>query len=374
MYNCILYLIVLFMLSLVFFNYRTVTYRFINANTMRQEIVTRIFVNALQICGLAQWTYNLKHSLALTVYSILLIIGFSGFFLETLFNAGDYIDKNQTIVEHVVGFIQSIGTRLCHIFTLIEALCRSKSVIVMMQRISNSEEKLEQMFGFERNFILTKKTLYSRLFLFTVFYIFVLFVGLTFVLVNSKYHLLNAWIFTTISLFVTSLRYLQIYVFVRGINEVLIELTNFVELTSLCSKDSKRVASAIATTFNRNINHDPEGSLSVNEKFAKLEEIRLIYDEATVLCDEISINFGISLLVNLANNFIAVTGSFYWFFSAVLDLNGFPWKKLLTFLGNVVWSMPHMLNVVAIAIVCHWTVERVRIRRKMYAFPIFNII
>lgn len=326
---------------------------------MRQEIIQRIFFGALQVCGLAQWTYNGIHSVALRIYSILLIIGFTILFVETLFNSGHYINKNQGIIEHVVSLIQSIGTRLCHIFTLIEAVCRSKSVIIMIQRIMNSEDKFEKNLGFQRNSVLTRKTLYSRLFLFIIFYISVLSVGLSFVLANDAYHLLNMWIITAISFIVTSLRYLQIFMFVRGINEMLIEFTIFVEQTSLYTKETKASEGHPCINSNANIIYDPEQPLSVDEKFTKLEEIRIIYDDATLLCDKISTNFGISLLVNLANNFIAVTANCYWFFSALIDLDGFPWKKLLTFLGNVVWSMPHMLNVVAIALVCHWTVERV---------------
>ncbi|KAH8397932.1 hypothetical protein KR222_006668 [Zaprionus bogoriensis] len=61
--------------------------------------------------------------------------------------------------------------------------------------------------------------------------------------------------------------------------------------------------------------------------------------------------YGLSMLVNLGNDFLAITSNCYWIFLNFRQFAASPYD-FLQILGSTLWTTPHLGNVLALALMC----------------------
>lgn len=317
---------------------------------MKPELFNKIYLLVNQICGLAHFTIDLKICLYLKIYSGFNILLFVVFFFENIFNVKFYVDNDQNTIQQVVNIIQSIGVRMCHIVNLVEAFYRSDKLLRLVIKLKQRSEEIEKNFGasilpFRVNGTMLCRKIVPLLFI----YMLVLSVAILFIVLNERHHLIIMWIISTISITVTSLRYLQFYMTVTCVRNIL----------EFCSTELKK---SVPLKMNLLDTEDIEGKRETggcDEQFTKIVEIiDNYYDFALGISNRASYIFGCSLLFNLANNFIACTANCFWFITRLSGHVG-PIDRLISFFGNTIWSLPHLVSILLMTGTCHFTASAV---------------
>lgn len=115
-----------------------------------------------------------------------------------------------------------------------------------------------------------------------------------------------------------------------------------------------------------------------NPDLKRLLIIRDLYNRLYLLTEIVNRYFGISMLVNLGNDFISITSNCYWIFINFKNFTSTT-KDFLQIAGSAVWSVPHLLNVLILAILCEKTVQCVSRKKtiekkELNRLKIFSIL
>ncbi|KAH8284291.1 hypothetical protein KR044_006933 [Drosophila immigrans] len=77
----------------------------------------------------------------------------------------------------------------------------------------------------------------------------------------------------------------------------------------------------------------------------------LLYQRLWLLVGLLNRCYGLSMLVNLGNDFLAITSNCYWIFLNFRQFAASPYD-FLQILGSTLWTTPHLGNVLALALLC----------------------
>lgn len=195
-------------------------------------------------------------------------------------------------------------------------------------------------------------------------------------LVSKEHNFFLFWIFYLLPLLICGLRYYQMFTSIRIIRHrfsQLIKVLNDINLRKGSLSEQKdnelnlksealpksilynmpHTISLLETSIQKQRRFDME-----NPELKKLLIIRDLYNRLFALTESLNRYFGVSMLINVANDFISITSNCYWIFINFKEFSSTT-ADILQIVGSAVWSIPHLLNVLVLAILCEKTVQSV---------------
>lgn len=183
---------------------------------------------------------------------------------------------------------------------------------------------------------------------------------------GSKQQFSIFWILYLLPFVICSLRYFQIFTAITIVKQRFDQLIASLEEINL-KQSSKKIASIspptimlikpnvpIYETIERMNRHfDME-----NSELQKLLIIRDLYNRLWELTCIVNRCVGISVLINVANDFLSITSNCYWIFLNFKEYSS-TYFDFLQIAGSAVWSIPHLCNVLVLAVLCDRTVQSV---------------
>uniref|UniRef100_A0A336KB81 Gustatory receptor n=1 Tax=Culicoides sonorensis TaxID=179676 RepID=A0A336KB81_CULSO len=278
----------------------------------------------------------------MTIYSIVSIATFLiaflyGFFQEDLFSIPNEQPMNE--IAHTVDFIQLTGIRIAHLIILFEALVQRKNLIRLISRLNDWDLIVQKQFNtlhFDHQ-VIRKKILFKLLGSGT-FYLGIQLTLLLIILLRAQYQFTYYW---------------SLY---------LIPFTDRFQLVNM-KIEQLQLNASIENSFKNSSRNAKSNSNSPNNHTNDLSSIdqliivRQLYDKLWELTNLTNKCFGLSLLVNIGNDFVAITGHCYWIF---LTIENIPvgTNDILAVIGSCIWTIPSLINSFMIASICHVTVEK----------------
>lgn len=316
------------------------------------------FIKLFQVIGLSPFVVT-DHSLLVestltTIYSIVSIAVFLaafvyGFFQEDLASIPN--DQPMNEIAHTVDFIQLTGIRFAHLIILFEGLIRRRKLIQLLCKLNDWDLIVQKHYS---NMHISHETIRKKICLKLLgsgtFYLGIQLILLMIILLRQQYQFTYYWSLYLIPFTVCCLRYVQIYILISLLKDRFHLVNKKIEQLQLNASDD------FLTMKNAAI--DDSLSLSPVEQLIIL---RTLYDKLWELTNLVNKCFGLSLLVNIGNDFIAITGHCYWIF---LTIENVPVgvNDILAVVGSTIWTIPSLINSFMIASICHVTVEKVRKR------------
>ena len=104
-----------------------------------------------------------------------------------------------------------------------------------------------------------------------------------------------------------------------------------------------------------------------NPQLKRLLTVREIYNRLWELSTLINSAMGVSLLINVGNDFISITSNCYWIFLNFKEYTSSA-MDYLQIAGSAVYSLPHIFNVLVLALICERTVLSVGVKSILYRY------
>lgn len=317
------------------------------------------YIKLFQVIGLSPFIVNENFALVeatyTTIYSIVSIITFLtafiyGFFQEDLFSIPNEQPMNE--IAHTVDFIQLTGIRIAHLIILFEALVQRKNLIQLLCKLNDWDLIVQKQF---KDLAVCHETIRKKIILRLLgsgtFYLGIQLTLLLIILIREQYQFTYYWSLYLIPFTVCCLRYVQIYVLISLMKDRFYLINQKIEALQLCSLEAKnfKVNPEVVVIKSNDVLLSPVEQLII---------LRQLYDKLWELTNLTNKCFGLSLLVNIGNDFVAITGHCYWIF---LTIENIPvgTNDILAVIGSMIWTIPSLINSFLIASICHVTVEKV---------------
>ena len=192
-------------------------------------------------------------------------------------------------------------------------------------------------------------------------------------LITHEQNFILFWIFYLMPLIICGMRYFQMFTWVRILKhrfELLVKVVDTINLRSYKSPANKNLDLMDAFNGQKKLNLPYtiallETSLlkqkhcdMENPELKKLMIVRNLYNRLYAASENINRYFGISMLINVGNDFISITSNCYWIFYTFQDFHSTT-RDFLLIAGSAVWTIPHLINVLVLAILCEKTMQNV---------------
>ncbi|XP_073828631.1 gustatory receptor 2a [Musca autumnalis] len=337
-----------------------------------------IFQLIYQFANLTPWSINRKtwtyeRSRLLEFYGGAVIFISTGVLLHSLFGQNAIITINSNDIGKTVDFIQLVGIRVAHIVSIAEALLRREDQKMFYQQLMEIDKIFEKSLNLDvENGKFNSLAINRSLIISSVYIISEIFILITHLISGDNENFHVYWIFYLLPLIICGLRYFQIFTTIHLIQrrlKKLILVINEINLNKPHKGDDKEKETFFPTTLEPiKVTTAHSGlsgfdGLSLQKRLAKenvdlkrLLIVRDLYNRIFLLTEIFNRYFGISMLINLGNDFISITSNCYWIF---INFKNFAstTKDFLQIAGSSVWSIPHLLNVLILAISCDKTME-----------------
>ncbi|XP_037958834.1 putative gustatory receptor 2a [Teleopsis dalmanni] len=248
--------------------------------------------------------------------------------------------------ETKVFIIQSNGIRFAHLISIIETIVRR----IDQKTFYEDVREIDLIFQCSLNVNIDngkfRQEIISRGLIMFLIYLLSVAAFLMPKFIEMDGVLAIYWILYALPLFVCGLRYFQIFCAITIIKR------RFEQLNTVLGEVNLQRALPIYE-INERINRIYEME---NPELKRLLIIREIYNRLWEITTIFNRAVGVSLLINLGNDFISLTSSFYWIF---LNLKSFAAdsSNLLTIVANTIWTFPHIFNILVLAVICQSTVQ-----------------
>uniref|UniRef100_A0A1B0GF32 Gustatory receptor n=1 Tax=Glossina morsitans morsitans TaxID=37546 RepID=A0A1B0GF32_GLOMM len=269
------------------------------------DIVESISVlqTVYQLANLSPWildkkTWSFLQSRVLELYTTIVIIGSSALMLYSLFTDDILVKASDNEIGQTVDSVQMVGIRMAHIASVLESLIRKND----QKKFYDDVKEIDRIFE-------------SSL-------------GIT---INNR---------------------------ILIIKERLNELVAALDEVNLTAEPSTPMRTRMAQNHSGHVfspKRQQESNIE-NSPLTKLVVIRNIYDRLHSQSVVINHCFGVSMLINVGNDFISITSNCYWIFINFKDFS----STVIDFLQiacSAIWSVPHLLNVLVLAFICERTVH-----------------
>lgn len=313
------------------------------------------FIKIFRLVGLFPVTFDHMYqpveAVQTKIYSVLSISTFFFIFVYGFFEPDSYYVQNEAHnnIARTVDFIQLIGIRFTHFITLIESLLQRNALMQLLCKLNKWDEIIQDELKIVINHENLRKQTVNRLVTSVGFYFGIQLILLCIIIVLKDFAFIYYWIYYLVPFIVCCSRYVQIYIVVSLIKN------RFEILNDAMSKV------IFINTNNTTQQLNEQKNSSKTSKINGIEKINLIRDLYHRLWEISSLtnqSFGLSLLANIGNDFVAITGHCYWIF---LTIQHFPGglDDTLAVIGSMIWTIPALTNAFLIASICHTTVETV---------------
>ncbi|XP_017054701.1 putative gustatory receptor 2a isoform X2 [Drosophila ficusphila] len=306
-----------------------------------------------QVCGLWPWRLTslpdtegilFRKSRMLELYGWSILTAASGFTVYDLIlesNRGEQ-DAESPIssIGQTVDFIQLVGMRVAHMAALLEALWQRQVHREFYMELGGTDELSKAMrvnedagrlqmgrqmtrwavwmlwgYAFSQGFILGTK------------------------LLAPGHRFPFYWLWYLLPLLVCGLRYFQIFTAVHIVRQRLDELLVALQQLQLQPKSQAlepapgELAELVQATVDR------------------LVAVRLVYQRVWALVTLMNRGYGLSMLILVGNDFLAITSNCYWMFLNFRQTATTPYD-ILQLVASAVWSAPHLGNVLVLSLLC----------------------
>ncbi|XP_075156406.1 gustatory receptor 2a [Haematobia irritans] len=333
-----------------------------------------------QIGSLSAWlvdhkTWTLKRSRFLEVYTCFILVVSTALLLYGIFADDALIKINANEIGETVDFIQLVGTRMAHIVSIGEALLRKQEQKKFYTELKEIDGIFERSLNIDvNNGKFRRLTVKRGLLILCVYVLSEGFILAAHVLSIDKEDFYTYWIFYMMPLMICGLRYFQIFTAIQMVKRRFDKLIMVLDEINL-QKPTTTPADAMKNDFFyktmepvKSVAHSTftllELSLQKHHKRHNVENpdmkrlliIRDLYNRLFHTTEILNRYFGISMLVNLGNDFISITSNCYWIFINFKNFSSTT-KDFLNIATSAIWSVPHLLNVLILAILCDKTVQ-----------------
>ncbi|BFG00235.1 putative gustatory receptor 2a [Drosophila madeirensis] len=303
-----------------------------------------------QVCNLWQWRLDkesglLRRSSWLELYGWTVLVAAGGYAAYGLFqesngsgDADDMMDAETTIssIGHTVDFIQLVGIRVAHMAALLEALWQRQAQCNFYAELAEIDRQLARDLQMNVDSRQVRRRTNRRAMWMLWGYVAsqILILVAKLVAPGSRRFPIY-WIQYLLPMLVCGLRYFQIFTAVLIVGQRLELLLD--ALRTLQLQDS--VAEAETETT---------GTAS---SMLRLVAVRQLYQRVWSLVALLNRSHGLSILLLVGNDFLAITSNCYWIFLNFRQSAASPYD-ILQIVASAVWSAPHLGNVLVLSLIC----------------------
>ncbi|XP_016976781.1 putative gustatory receptor 2a [Drosophila rhopaloa] len=313
-----------------------------------------------QVCNLWQWRLAtppdtegilLRRSRWLEFYAWTVLTAASGFtaydlFQESSVQKEEGAESTISSIGHTVDFIQLVGMRVAHLAALLEALWQRQAQRQFFAELGEIDGQLAKALrvDVEGGRLLMRRQTTRRA------------VWILWGYATSQSLILGAkllapghrfpvyWICYLLPLLVCGLRYFQIFTAVQIVRQRLDEIVVALQQLQLQQKNPGQDA---VTEEQADLEH---------AAIERLIAVRLIYQRVWALVSLLNQCYGTSMLMQVGNDFLAITSNCYWMFLNFRQSAASPYD-ILQIVASAVWSAPHLSNVLVLSLLCDRTAQ-----------------
>lgn len=319
-------------------------------------------IRLFQLCGINPFGIDKKNqpreSQSLKFYSLfhigLSIVGLGLSFYQRTLNV------NGSDIGRTVSFLQLIGIRIAHFIIVCESLLQHKTlknIFITLCQVDTMMEKAK----------IEKKVETKNYFALPVlFYVGIQLIVLALLIYQEDYQFLGYWASYLVSFLVSCFRYLQVFNCIWFIwkryeilNERLAEVHLIDDVSGISSENHSKAGFVQSVNLKLYISDVKNTKRSKPIKnFDHLILLRQMYDKLYTMSMMINYTFGLSNLINIANDFVSITSNSYFVF-LTLQISPLEHDHVLKVVNSIVWSLPHFVNIIVISAICHFTIHTV---------------
>lgn len=249
-----------------------------------------------------------------------------------------------TNIGHTVDFIQLVSMRVAHLATLLEALWQRQVQRGLFAELGEIEVLLAKELHTDVNggrLRLRRQLGRQAVWLFWGYVVSQSLILGAKMLVPGHFFPVY-WIYYLLPLLVCGLRYFQIFTAVQTVRWHLDLLLHGLEQL----KEKGVVAG----------DHGGNCQEAENLAMTRLVAVRLIYQRVWALVSLVNRSYGISMLLLVGNDFLAITSNCYWIFLSFRQSDA-SLGDILKILASALWSAPHLGNVLILSLLCDRTTQ-----------------
>lgn len=333
-------------------------------------------IRVFQILGLLPFSVTKKHELRSTtkfrfvslLQSAVALLGIIG----TSCNFSFYVRGENTGVGNTVDFLQILLIRLAHLLMLCEAFIHRnalKSFFDNLHEVDRLMMKVDVIINYKNQRFWN----YFRVLLAATFYVGMMALGVTTVILRdygepmfSFY--VSYWMAYFLPYLFSCTRYFQLVCCIWAIKQRFDLLNERLSKTELTAGKKKKKLKIVSLQLHNELNFF--GHMRPQTDFDDLILFRKVYDKLYRSSLVVNYSFGLSTLMNLGNDFLAITLNAYFIFLTVQ--NAFSIRHVLRILQSIFWCFPHCVNIFAISAASHFTIQTVSNIEKAPIIRIFH--
>ncbi|XP_067635485.1 putative gustatory receptor 2a [Eurosta solidaginis] len=235
-------------------------------------------------------------------------------------------------IGDLIDLLQFTGIRLAHIVTLLEAFLHRRKISAFFIRVREIDDIFERSLNVDIDNRCFNKQLIRRAIKMISAYVCVQILVVSTESFSEHNSLSICFILYMLSFCVTMLRYFQFTICIMIIRERLKKLVLIL--------DEQKLYEDVHII-----------------DLTRLHIIRDLYNRLWELTAHVNRNFGFSLLTNVGNDLLAIISNSYWIF---IKFNNYSntMEQLLQSTSNALLSLPHMFNVLSLALLCEETLQK----------------
>ncbi|TDG39427.1 hypothetical protein AWZ03_014151 [Drosophila navojoa] len=311
-----------------------------------------------QLCCLCYWRRDSaarqqKRSRWLLLYGWVVLLLSIGYLLYGLLDASRNVEANgvgteATHIGHTVDSIQLVGIRVAHATALLEELWQWQAQSQFVAQLRQIDLDFVNLLQLDVNNGQLRRQMGRRALYMLSGYVvsqgFILFAKMLSVDISFMVY----WLSYLLPLLVCGLRYFQIYTFILIVQQRLELLLSM--LDSLQLHEALPEKPYICNTINEKLDMETEAAAAA-ACMQRLLAARKLYQSLWMLVALLNRCYGLSMLVNLGNDFLSITSNCYWIFLNFRQFAASPYD-FMQIVGSALWTAPHMSNVLILALLC----------------------
>lgn len=302
--------------------------------------------------------------------------------LAVLALVGSFYDRNLYLngvkrnIANTVDFLQLVGIRLAHLIIVCEAFYQRKTLKYFFAHLCDLDLMMKQVninVNFRKNQVKSSLKLLAEV----VFYLGLPLIAISIVVIRQRFEMIFYGPSYLLPFLVCCFRYLQVsncVWFIKKRFDLLNERLAEIELNNENIKVKlKNISSIDFKIYLREIKKYK--SSKPLKYFEQLILMRQMYDKLYNLSLMVNYSFGLSNLVNTTNDFFSLTSNSYFIFMSFQNSPLLP-DHIFHIVQTFFWGLPHLVNVVTLSAVCHFTVHSVSnsefVKENEFSFSFFS--
>lgn len=310
-------------------------------------------IRVLQIVGLCPFSigkgFQPKARRKFQIYSVLLIVASIIALAASMLQKDLYVNGIQSSIVYTVDFFQLVGIRIEHLTIVVESFVQTENLMNIFTTISEADALLEKL-DIE---VTTSRVKSSFLFLMKIssFVVFQL-AALALIIHRQEYQAIAYWASYFFPSFVGCLRYYQLISlmwFIRSRTEIL-----NARLADLRLFSDKSFHHQTQSYKLYELDYQHLQRPKPLKTFQKLILFKQVYKKLYNVSMLTNYAFGLSSVVNIANDFVSITANAYFVFLS-LQNSPFTVDDILKVIQSVCFCFPHIINIVTVSAASHYT-------------------